>query len=142
MVMHDSEEKMKANGIRTEMIVKEALPTLPLDRRFGKALKAIIDFSHALLSAGGELTIEVGTCRRDGHCYIELKVISSCRDDLQIEEHLAFRPFINVCGYRTGLSMAVAQRILRRHSAKIDFRKEQANRGVFSVLIRVPDLTA
>jgi hypothetical protein len=34
--------------------------------------------------------------------------------------------------------MAVAQQILRRHFGKIVFRKEQSNRGVFSLLIRVP----
>jgi hypothetical protein len=35
--------------------------------------------------------------------------------------------------------MAVAQRILGRHSGAIVFHKEESNRGVFSVLIRVPD---
>jgi nitrogen-specific signal transduction histidine kinase len=53
-----------------------------------------------------------------------------------------FGPFINVGGYRPGLSMMVAQRVLRRQSGKIVFRKEQANRGVFSVLLPVPDRAA
>ena len=35
--------------------------------------------------------------------------------------------------------MAVAQQILRRHYGEIVFRKERSNRGVFSLLIRVPD---
>jgi hypothetical protein len=35
--------------------------------------------------------------------------------------------------------MAVAQRILRRHLGAIVFHKEQSNRGVFSVLIRLPN---
>jgi hypothetical protein len=35
--------------------------------------------------------------------------------------------------------MAVAQQILKRHFGKIVFRKEQSNRGVFSLLIRVPN---
>jgi hypothetical protein len=35
--------------------------------------------------------------------------------------------------------MAVAQQILRRHSGEIVFRKEDANRGVFCLLIRAPE---
>jgi hypothetical protein len=140
--MHECGEKTKANGIRSEMIVKGTLPSVPLDGRFGKMLKAIIDFSCALLADGGELKIEAGTCRREGRYYIELNVISCCRNALPIEEDRVFGPFINVGGYRPGLSMMVAQRVLRRQSGKIVFRKEQANRGVFSVLLPVPDRAA
>jgi PAS domain-containing protein len=138
-VLRKSEQEMNASGIRTEMIVQEALPKVPLDGQFAKALKTIIDFSRALLAAGGDLKIEAGACRRDGRDYIQLNVISASRGDLRLKEVSVFRPFINVFGYRPGLSMAVAQRILRRHSGEIVFRKEQANRGVFSVLMRVPD---
>jgi len=38
-----------------------------------------------------------------------------------------------------GLSMAVAQQILRRHYGEIVFRKEDSNRGVFSLLIHAPE---
>jgi hypothetical protein len=112
---------------------------VPLDNQLRKPLKAVIDFSCALLAGGGELKIEIGTCRRDGRYYIELNVISCCRDALPIEEDRVFRPFIHVGGYCPGLSMTVAQRVLWRQSGKIVFRKEEANRGVFSVLIPVPD---
>jgi len=140
--MHECGAKIKANGIRSELIVKGTLPIAPLDGRFGKMLKAVIDCSCALVAGVGKLKIETGTCRRGGCFCIELDVISCCCDALPIEEDRVFRPFIDVGGYRPGLSITVAQRVLRRQSGKIVFRKERANRGVFSVLIPVPDRAA
>jgi hypothetical protein len=114
---------------------------VPLNDQLVKALKTIIDVSRALLSAGGDLKIEVGPCRRDGRDTIQLNVISASCRDLPVEENSVFRPFLNLSGYRTGLSLAVAQRTLLRHSGEIVFRKEQANRGVFSVSMRVSNLS-
>ncbi len=140
-VIHSREKEMAANGIRTGMKLKESLPKVPLDLQFGRALTNVIDFSRALLSKGGELNIEAGVCRQDGENYIELNIVSSSETSLQVEEGDVFRPFANVNGHRAGLSMAVAQQILKRHFGKIVFRKEQSNRGVFSLLIRVPNTT-
>jgi nitrogen-specific signal transduction histidine kinase len=138
-VIQSREKEMAAHGIRTGMRLKESLPKVPLDLQFGRALTDVIDFSRALLSKGGELNIEAGVCRQDGENYIELNIVSSSQTTLQVEEADVFRPFANVNGHRAGLSMAVAQQILKRHFGKIVFRKEQSNRGVFSLLIRVPN---
>ena len=138
-VIQSREKEMAAHGIRTGMKLKQSLPKVPLDLQFGRALTNVIDFSQALLSKGGELNIEAGVCRQDGENYIELKIVSSSDTSLQVEEGDVFRPFANVNGHRAGLSMAVAQQILKRHFGKIAFRKEQSNRGVFSLLIRVPN---
>ena len=138
-VIQSREKEMAAHGIRTGMKLKQSLPKVPLDLQFGRALTNVIDFSRALLSKGGELNIEAGVCRRDGENYIELNIVSSSDTSLQVEEGDVFRPFANVNGHRAGLSMAVAQQILKRHFGKIVFRKEQSNRGVFSLLIRVPN---
>jgi hypothetical protein len=100
------------------MIVKEALPMVPLDDNFDRALRGVIDFSRALLPQGGELEIEAGIRRRQGERYIELNIASSSSTSLQVDESDVFRPFSNVNGYRLGLSMAVAQ-ILRRHYGEI-----------------------
>jgi signal transduction histidine kinase len=137
-VIQSREKEMAAHGIRTGMRLKQSLPKVPLDLQFGRALTDVIDFSRALLSKGGELNIEAGVCRQDGENYIELNIVSSSETSLQVEEGDVFRPFANVNGHRAGLSMAVAQQILKRHFGKIVFRKEQSNRGVFSLLIRVP----
>ena len=137
-VIQSREKEMAAHGIRTGMKLKQSLPKVPLDLQFGRALTNVIDFSRALLSKGGELSIEAGVCRQDGENYIELNIVSSSETSLQVEEGDVFRPFANVNGHRAGLSMAVAQQILRRHFGKIVFRKEESNRGVFSLLIRVP----
>jgi signal transduction histidine kinase len=138
-VIQSREKEMAAHGIRTGMKLKESLPKVPLDLQFGRALTNVIDFSRALLSKGGELNIEAGVCRQNGENYIELNIVSSSETSLQVEEGDVFRPFANVNGHRAGLSMAVAQQILKRHFGKIVFRKEQSNRGVFSLLIRVPN---
>jgi hypothetical protein len=132
-------EELAASGIATRVVVKDPLPKVPLDREFGKALKKVINFSRVLLPHGGELTIEAGTRSQEGERYIELKVVSSSSSTLQVEENEVFRPFLKLNGYRVGLSMAVAQRILRRHLGAIVFHKEQSNRGVFSVLIPLPN---
>jgi PAS domain S-box-containing protein len=138
-VISSREKAMAARGIRTGVVLKEPLPKVPLDRQFGRALREVIDFSGALLPAGGELNIEAGLCRQEGHKYIELKIVSSSSASLQVEEGDVFTPFSEVNGYRPGISMALAQEILRRHFGKIAFRKEDTNRGIFSLLIRVPD---
>jgi nitrogen-specific signal transduction histidine kinase len=132
-------DELAANGITTRVILKEPLPQVPLDREFRQALKKVINFSRALLPSGGEIDIEAGIRHEQGERYIELKVVSSSSSAMQVEENEVFRPFLKLNGYRIGLSMAVAQRILGRHSGAIVFHKEESNRGVFSVLIRVPD---
>jgi K+-sensing histidine kinase KdpD len=138
-VIQSKEKEMAAHGIRTGMIVKETLPKVPLDGQFDRALRGVIDFSRALLPQGGELQIEAGMKRREGERYIELNIVSSSATSLQVDEKDVFRPFSNVNGYRLGLSMAVAQQIFRRHYGEIVFRKEDSNRGVFSLLIRAPE---
>jgi hypothetical protein len=138
-VIQSKEKEMAAHGIRTGMRVKETLPRVPLDGQFDRALRGVIDFSRALLSQGGELEIEAGMRRKQGEKFIELNIVSSSATSLQVDEREVFRPFSNVNGYRLGLSMAVAQQIMRRHYGEIVFRKEASNRGVFSLLIRVPE---
>jgi nitrogen-specific signal transduction histidine kinase len=140
--IHDCEEKTQANGIRSQVTVAGPLPPVALDRRFAKILRDLIEFSCALLGGGGELKIEAARCRRGERPFIGLNIISCCPNALAIEEDRVFRPFINVGGYRPGLRVAVAQRLLRRQSVEIAFRKEQPNRAVFSVLIPVADSAA
>jgi hypothetical protein len=138
-VIKSRQKEMAAHGIRTGVVVKETLPKVPLDGQFGRALTGVIDFSRALLQQGGELKVEAGTRQQEGTSYVEFNIVTSSSTSLQVDEKDVFRPFSKVNGYRLGLSMAVAQQILRRHFGEIVFRKEHSNRGVFSLLIRVPE---
>lgn len=137
--IHDCQEKIQARGIRGQVTVAGPLPAVPLDRRFAKIIRDLIEFSCALLAGGGELKIEAAKCRRGERPFIELNIISCCQNAPAIEEDRVFRPFINVGGYRPGLRMPLAQRLLRRQAGSIGFHKEQPNRAVFSLLIPVVD---
>ena len=137
-VVLSSEKQLADHGIRTSLLLRESLPKVRLDWQFSRALKEIIDFSHALLPQGGQLKIEAGVRRVRENRYIELTVINASPVSLGLEEKDVFRPFLKVNNYRAGLSLAVARQILRRHFGKIAFRKERTNQGIFSILIKVP----
>jgi signal transduction histidine kinase len=137
-VLHRSEEELTASGVRIDLTIRGALSSVSLNGQFARVFKSIIDFSRALLPAGGTLKVEAGVCRRDGREWLQLNVISdSLSNALPVEEDRVFRPFMNLAGYRAGLGMTVAQRIVLRQSGEIKFRKEQPNRGVFSVLMPI-----
>src|SRR5262249_62127933 len=123
-VIQSKEKEMAAHGIRTGMVVKEALPKVPLDGQFDRALRGVIDFSRALLPQGGELKIEAGMRRREGEGYIELNIVSSSSTSLQVDERDVFRPFSNVNGHRLGLSLAVGKQSLWGQYSEIAVRKE------------------
>ena len=85
-----------------------------------------------------DLKIEAGVKRIGQAFYIELRVINVSPSCLDIDEKEVFRPYLKVNEYRVGLTMVLARQILRRHYGRIIFQKEQRNRAVFSILIKVP----
>jgi signal transduction histidine kinase len=137
-VVESSELELRAQGIRIAVVVKESLPKLPLDGQFRSALERVVEFSRVLLPQGGELNIEAGLQRIGDDHYVELNLVTASPTFLSVEEKDVFRPFLKVNDCRVGLSMAMARQILRRHFGKIIFRKERRNRGVFSILIKIP----
>jgi len=137
-VIRISERELAEHGIRMTVVVKEPLPRLQLDGQFRSALKRVLEFSCALLPEGGELKIEAGLHWMEGDRYVELSLINASPTYLNVPSNDVFRPFLKVNDCRVGLSMAVARQILRRHFGKIAFRQEHRDRGVFSILIKVP----
>ncbi len=137
-VIRISERELAEHGIRMTVVVKEPLPRLQLDGQFRSALKRVLEFSCALLPEGGELKIEAGLHWMEGDRYVELSLINASPIYLNVPSNDVFRPFLKVNDCRVGLSMAVARQILRRHFGKIAFRQEHRDRGVFSILIKVP----
>ena len=87
---------------------------------------------------GGEVKIETRFVAGDSGRELEILVVNASPSKLGMEEVDVFRPFLNINGRRVGLSMAVAREILRRHSGKIVFRREERNRGVFSIRLKMP----
>jgi signal transduction histidine kinase len=137
-VIQLSSQELEDRGIRVAVEFKDQLPELPLGSDFCNAIKWVIDFSCALLPKGGDLKIEAGVKRIGAAFYIELRVINVSPSCLDIEEKEVFRPYLKVNEYQVGLTMVLAQQILRRHFGKIIFQKEQRNRGVFLISIKVP----
>ncbi|MGH7824206.1 MAG: PAS domain-containing protein [Candidatus Binatia bacterium] len=137
-VIQASQKELTDHGIRMAVVLNEPLPKLPLDWQFRSALRRVIEFSCALLPHGGELTIEASLHRIGVERYVELNLANASPTRLSVEEKDVFRPFLKVNDCSVGLSMAMARQVLRRRFGKIVFRKEQRNRGVFSILIKVP----
>ena len=137
-VIRVSERQLAEHGIELTVMLRDPLPRLRLDWQFRSALKRVIEFSCALLPQGGKLQIEAGLRWLEDDRYVELKLINASPTHLNVEGNDVFRPFLRVNECRIGLSMAVARQAMRRHFGKIAFRQEQRNRGVFSILIKVP----
>ncbi len=137
-ILRESEQKLAEHHIRISFVMQEPLPPLPMGRQFRNALREVIQFSCALLPKGGEVKIETGLISTERGRELEIRVINASLSELGMEEVDVFRPFLNINGRRIGLSMAVAREILRRHSGKIVFCREQRNRAVFSIRLQLP----
>jgi nitrogen-specific signal transduction histidine kinase len=123
-------------GIRVSMVCKDSLPDVFVDpQEFRNAVRQIIDFSLVLLPNGGEVVLDAGQKTINGKKFIELSVTCISGSSLTCEEEDVFQPFVRVNDQRVGLSMAIAQEILRRQHGEINFRKESENRGVFTILM-------
>jgi len=126
------------HGIRVSMVCKNTLPEVFVDpTEFRNAVRQVIDFSLVLLPKGGEVLLDAGQKTINGKRFIELSVTSISESSLACEEKDVFQPFVRVSDQRVGLSMAIAQEILRRQHGKINFRKESRHRGVFTILMEV-----
>ena len=141
-VIHDIVQsrrpQLAQRGIDVSAVFNGPLPKLLLGSQFRDAFARVIEFSAALLPQGGALKVEVGPKRIDDALYVELRVINASPTHLGVNENDVFRPYLVVNNYRVGLTLAIAREVLRRHFGKIVFHKEQQNRGVFSILIKVP----
>ncbi len=138
-LLSQREEEFAANGIRTNLTIREAIPLIPLKGQFARVCKALIDFSCALIGTEGNLKLEAGLCQRGGREHVRVDILSESSHFQPVDEDCVFRPFTNVAGYRAGLSMALAQRIVLRYGGEIAFRKEQPTRGVFSIFLPIAD---
>jgi signal transduction histidine kinase len=138
-VLRESERELAEHQIRIAFVMQEPLPLLPIGRQFRDALREVIQFSCALLPDGGEVKIEAGLISTERGREMEIRVVNAAPSTLGMGDVDVFRPFLNINGRRIGLSMAVAREILRRHSGKIVFHREQRNRAVFSIRLQMPD---
>ena len=131
-------KELAQNGVHVQLVHPNSLPLVRLDlSQFRNVLERIMQFSRAMLPKGGTMEIRAGQRRIRGQRYVELKIASSSATTLGVEEREVFRPFLRVHGYRVGLSIELAQQILRRHNGKIFFQKQTPRRGQFTILLRV-----
>lgn len=131
------ESELLAHGIRLTLVRRGFLPKVRLDlSQFRSALKRIIEFARLLLPKGSELKIDAAVREIDEERYVELSVSSPCTNSLQVKESDIFRPFLNVNNHQLGLSMALADQILRRHQGKVSFNSHDRQQGTFTILLR------
>lgn len=136
-VIQQMEKELQRQGIRVRVVRPTYLPLVQLDeRQFRKMLERVVEFARALLPQGGMLEIKSGIKRFRGRRFVELKVTSSSVTSLGLEEEDVFRPFLRINGYQVGLSIQLAQRILRRHHGLISFQKQTPKKGQFTILLR------
>ena len=137
-VLDANAERLNDRGIRIALDIKDPLPAMPLGADFQQAFKRIIDLSLALLPGGGDLRVEARLRSVRETRFLELQVIHTSPSVLAVEEAEIFRPYLKINQHRIGLTMVIARQLLRRHFGKIIFHKEQRNRGVFSISIKIP----
>jgi len=137
-LQREAEKSLADRGIRVSMICKDALPEVSVDpEEFRNAVRQVVNFSLILLPNGGEVLLDAGQKTINGKKFIELSITSISEISFTCEGKDMFQPFVRVNDQRVGLSMAIAQEILRRQRGRIIFRKESENRGVFTVLMEV-----
>ncbi len=135
-VVRAMEGELNRQGVRLRLPLRSSLPAVRLDlRQFRAALERVIEFSRLLLVQGGELEVEARLREIRRQRYLELQVITTSANSLEVEEKDVFRPFLRVNGHQVGLGMTLTHQILRRHDGQILFQKETPRRGVFTILL-------
>jgi signal transduction histidine kinase len=104
---------------------------------FRRALEGIVEFSRLLLPCGGQLNIEGDLAKTGDDTYLELKFSSIGRGSIPVDEKDVFRPFLKVQGRSVGLSMTLAQQILRRHDGEIYFERSADKSATIKILLRI-----
>ncbi len=137
-LQREVETDLAGHGIRIVMDCKDTLPrVIVAPKKLREAVRQVIDFSLVLLPKGGEVLLDARQKTVSGTEFVELSVTITSESSLACEEEDVFQPFVRVNNQRVGLSMAVAQEVLRRQHGNIVFRKESQHRGVFSILMEV-----
>lgn len=119
------------------IVGRRPLPSLRLDwQQFRRTFARVLAFAYALLPQSGRVEVEAGLQENAEQWNIELRVICTGTASLEVQEQEVFRPFLRVNGYPAGLSLVLARRMLSRHHGQITFHTENAQRRVFSIVLR------
>ena len=137
-VVREMGKELARHGVHVRLDHPNSLPLVRLDlEQFRIVINRVMQFSQALLPKGGTMEIRAGQRRIRGQRHVELKIASTSTTSLEVEEKDVFQPFLRVNGYQVGLSIELAQQILRRHNGKIFFQKQNPRRGQFTILLKV-----
>jgi len=141
LLLHDvilrMQDELLRRGIHLELVHQSSLPHVRLDAgQIRGAIERVLDFSVALLPAGGKLTIKARRREVDGAQYVELQIISYSAS-LKIDEKEVFQPFLQIQKYKAGLSLPLVRETLYRNRGQISFRKNNSQQALFSLLLEV-----
>jgi PAS domain S-box-containing protein len=141
IMLQDLAQRMKndllKHGIRLQVVQRGPLPPTRIDStEFRRAIDKVLEFSRALIPNGGELRIDAYLRKIEGDRYLELAVSSAGTARIPVDADDVFRPFLKVGRQSVGLSMTLAQEILRRNDGKIVFERSLEKPGMFKILLR------
>ena len=132
---HGTQNDLLRHGIRLEVVQQgPLLPTRIEPAEFRKAFDKIFEFMRVLIPNGGQLKIDACLRELEGEGFLELTISSPSTTCIPVEADNVFRPFLKIRGQSVGLSMIMAQEILRRHGGKIVF--ETAPTAAIRILLR------
>jgi len=124
----------RQQGVQLEFLrAGQALPRVELDP--GKIEQAVLNLVLNALEAmpeGGELTL--GTEVDGGNVRIVVRD-SGQGIPREIQDHI-FRPYFSTKGSGTGMGLALAEKLVRQHHGRLDFRTNPAG-TTFSITLPV-----
>jgi nitrogen-specific signal transduction histidine kinase len=103
---------------------------------FRTVIEKVLEFSCSTIPNGGELKIDSCLRKIEGERYLELAVSTAGEETIPVAASDVFRPFLAVGNQSLGISMTLAQEILRRHSGKIIFEKSNPTATKFRILLK------
>ena len=137
-IMQEAGARLEKKGARITCAGRCALPDVPVSGDFREALSRVMELCCALMTpGGGELSVEARHIETTPVPLLEVRLIHQSPMAPGLDESDVFRPYFKIKDYCAGLSLLIARQMLRRRHGDLIFQKQQDDRGVFSMFIKL-----